>query len=302
MLTWNQIQIETPPRKFIVELKRKFAEGDWLLSKKNPGHNHENLKNDIIWTFSWARFKEMSGQNCTSIRKSTSLTTRVKGFANLLPTLQELHIRRPDLYTSPNCILCKSKEKESINHLIECNMFIEDWKVAIDMGINAVWKVLEKPYSLELCPHDLKKLIFKESKEEQNYMLQDLVHGLVEKVAFDRVQSEISSPRVTANIFEGLIFILQECFYQYIWKRRCELVAGWEKAQGISSSRKRKRPEKNIDQENGFETARKSLPTRNSGHKKQASEKQAKEVKKLVREAVFSQISSSIPPTWWTKY
>ena len=69
-------------------------------------------------------------------------------------------------------------------------MFAEDWKVAIDMGINAVWKVLEKPYSLELCPHDLKKLIFKESKEEQNYMLQDLVHGLVEKLAFDRVHQK----------------------------------------------------------------------------------------------------------------
>src|SRR5260364_171138 len=118
ILTWNQIQIEMILRKFIVELKRKFAEGNWLLLKKNPGHDHENLKNDLIWTFSWARFKEMSGQNCTSIKKSTLLTTRVKGFANLLPTLQELHIRRPDLYTSPNCILCKSNEKESINHLI----------------------------------------------------------------------------------------------------------------------------------------------------------------------------------------
>ena len=126
VLTWNQIQIETPPRKFIVELKRKFVEGNWLLSKKNPGHDCGNLKNDLIWTFSWARFKEMSGQNCTSIRKSTSFTTRVKSFANLLPTLQKLHIRRPDLYTSPSCILCKSKEKKSINYLIKYNFFIED--------------------------------------------------------------------------------------------------------------------------------------------------------------------------------
>src|SRR5260363_160681 len=118
---WNQVQIEMPLWKFIVELKRKFEEGRWLLSKKNPGHNRGNSERDLIWSFSWARFKEMGGRNCTSIGKSTSLTTRVKGFANLLPTLQELHIRRPDLYTSPNCILCKSNEKESINHLTECN-------------------------------------------------------------------------------------------------------------------------------------------------------------------------------------
>src|SRR5260364_199182 len=154
----------------------------------------------------------MGGRNCTSIGKSTSLTTRVKGFANLLPTLQELHIRRPDLYTSPNCILCKNKENESINHLIECFFFAKDWKVAIDMGVNAVWKVLDKPYRVVLCPHDLEKLIFKESKDERTHMLQDLVHSLVEKTAFDRVQSEISSTRVTARIFEGLIFILQGVF------------------------------------------------------------------------------------------
>src|SRR5260364_108663 len=170
------------------------------------------------------------------------------------------------------------------------------------MGINAVLKVLNKPYSVDLCSYDLKKLIFKESKKEQTHILQDLVHSLVEKSAFDRVQSEISSPRVTASIFEGLIFILQECFYQYIWKRRCELVAEWEKAQGISRSRKRKRPDRNVDQVHNIGVAGRNQPTLNSDYGKQASEDRTKAVKELARGAVFSQISSSIPPTWWTKY
>src|SRR5260364_380598 len=142
------------------------------------------------------------------------------------------------------------------------------------MGINAVLKVLNKPYSVDLCSYDLKKLIFKESKKEQTHILQDLIHSLVEKSAFDRVQSKISSPRVTASIFEGLIFILQECFYQYFWKRRCELVTEWKKAQRISRSCKSKRPDRNVNQENGFGATGRNHSMLNLGQKKQASEEQ----------------------------
>ena len=55
------------------------------------------------------------------MKDSKSLIMQIKYLTNSLPTLSELKKRKPDLYKSDYCILCKEEILEDLNYLMKCS-------------------------------------------------------------------------------------------------------------------------------------------------------------------------------------
>jgi len=73
------------------------------------------------WSSFWKEMNRTKETHCTSRKLSTRRATMIKCIMNNLSTLEELNKRRPEVYITTECQICKSSEKETQAHLASCN-------------------------------------------------------------------------------------------------------------------------------------------------------------------------------------
>src|ERR1700722_9653315 len=80
----------------------------------------------------------------SSLKENNDFAFVIKLVNELLPTINILNTRKPNLYTSNQCILCNNKCVETMSHLVSCNSLQKQWEqVEIDVSIEFT-KFLEK--------------------------------------------------------------------------------------------------------------------------------------------------------------
>ncbi|KAF9419366.1 hypothetical protein BGZ76_004252 [Entomortierella beljakovae] len=74
----------------------------------------------------------------TSVQDCALRAHRIKKMHGMLPTLQQMRLRRPDLYQTDVCVRCDSEETETDHHLWNCAATMDDQAKAWD---DIMWRV-----------------------------------------------------------------------------------------------------------------------------------------------------------------
>jgi hypothetical protein len=112
------LSLETPLRTFVKKIVQTTykAEWTWIRKKNDECHQFRVQKQN------WSAFKGILKSCCKQVQNSEINHLRlfkIKCIENLLPTVEVLNCRKPHVYRNNLCKRC-TKEKETSNHLIEC--------------------------------------------------------------------------------------------------------------------------------------------------------------------------------------
>ena len=97
----------------------------------------------------------------------------------MLPTLDKLHQRNPQIYPSANCVICKVDVVEDLDHLFSCEAYKEIWIEIEKQALALAWAILEEETRFEYTIRDLKDVVFGNSREIVIEKRKMLMQGLV---------------------------------------------------------------------------------------------------------------------------
>src|SRR4051812_34071365 len=95
------------------------------------------------------------------MKKSTNWARKIKIMNNLLPTLDIMNTRYPNIIKNPNCLSCNNK-RETLDHVITCHALEETWDKVIQTSLSNVKSKIEKAWSVHVPTEHIKKVLTKD--------------------------------------------------------------------------------------------------------------------------------------------
>ena len=256
---WNQITIDMSTRDFIKEFHKIEITVDWTNQNRTVNRWSQEITNHKkhSWKMFWNQCRQRS-TTTTSIKQAKERNFRIKILSDELPTLKILKKRNPKLYKEETCILCKSKE-ETTEHLFECistqEIREEIWKKLLEK-LNKKIRLLKKknPKDNNSSKTESKKLhhlikSWKPPTEHSGKHWINLCLGLFDenqiKTWKEKTKKEEIKTTEGIKILEFLPNTLLKLVRKKLWIPRCNKIIDWEKNQGITKDKKRKKTIKN---------------------------------------------------------
>jgi ribonuclease HI len=290
-ITWKSNRIENSVKCFISKLNKRYIDAEWVYARKD--NLEEGTKYN--WKRLWQGIKKQRGINCLSLKDSKNLILQVKCLSNNLPTLSELKKRKPEVYKSDHCILCKKGLSEDLDHLMSCSALQESWKEIEEAAVQVIGKIQGEEDNLYFL-QKVNKIVFPEEEKLRFQRRLDLIIGLEENSMIEDLISLAGEEKEAKLWLNSILFMVQRSFAEVIWNFRCEKVILWERKEGISFKEKR----------SSSKEKRRKLRTQTSEEKKALLSKRKKErerkkvgIRKLVDDAVESVIYKGIGE-WWS--
>jgi ribonuclease HI len=218
-ITWREIEIESPIRRFIKRLNNSIVKAEWVFIRGGNDSLHENRKDRMCWK----SFKRLVNRHRklrgNSLEGNSRWIFMLKCINRLLPILEKRYLFRPDLYEDSLCPRCKISE-ETFEHLLECTADKENWtkvkkEVVEKLRKNSVLKDLpneqeEKTISI-LFPREPKKL---------KLWRQETARGFIPKNLVKEIAAVGISKKKTKTIIESYIEDWLQGFQEEIWRDR----------------------------------------------------------------------------------
>ena len=186
----------------------------------------------------WKALKKLQEKKCTSLKKSRALIFCVKCINNILPIKDICYQRNPKLYKSQKCVACFSAN-ESLYHIAECEIYQRIWNNLEEESIQltrleALTKLdillEESTFRKAILGHDLRSMI----SNRKMYL-----RGFTNVNQQKEILSLTKSNKKASKVIVSYIEYFWSCFYERLWKFRCEVMADWEKANNISVREKK---------------------------------------------------------------
>jgi len=247
-LYFNNILIEQPIRSFIKSINQAEVFNRWLLLHRLV--KYAKLIKDIDWDRTWKcfAFSSYNKQSETSFSESKIKAFKIKIMNNNLPVLENLKIRRPDLYGNGwTCISCR-QENETQQHLWLCNNnqqmvkeIIEKCKKYISEKIKSLKHYNNKDHNINKILSDI---CWDPYYDEQKITFLDLINGIIPKSLTNNIYKITCCNESTTNITNIIMETIIINIYKDIWKPRCELVIQEEIKENITKRMKLKKENK----------------------------------------------------------
>ena len=311
---WNGITIDIASRNFIKEINKVKVLKDWTEQNRIKDLLGEQIQNYQVygWRQLWGNFKKNS--NKTSEKNNTKRSFWIKLLHNELPTLDNLAVRRPDLYDNfKECKLCL-EENESRDHLFQCKKL----ENALDLAWNKTIRKFEEDLQQTIkkrsedkstkrkgpclqdknntiCKNHLQntKVTIKKTSEildnEKNKSKKFLINfalGLVNNNLIKEMVKTTSEYRITSSKMRTLLTNtsnkFREHFRKDVWNYRCTEVCKTDTLRGISGRTKKKKEKKKKKKEKEIkkQETRKQTRTLSETTNKKESKENPKENKK----------------------
>ena len=209
-LSWNSTLVENKTRRFIRHLQNATNIAKW--HALNRTNNWNDIRKHTDWDLTHKFINYNNKPNtCTTHSKYSQLKSfKIKFLLNELPTLLNLHNRKPKVYPNPTCNRC-TKHIEDNFHWLECNANSLSLNQLIQQSI---CKFLTK-YKIEL--HNINSLL------QQLFQSPNTTHNLL------RVQGLIPNNlpitnNIKPNTIVSLFHKISNNIYKQIWSERCKIV------------------------------------------------------------------------------
>src|SRR3984957_9742214 len=216
----------------------RFRHQSWL---------HESQLVD--WTATWAALaynKSPYGKRGTSSSASQFKTFKSKMFLGLLPLLELLKTRRPDLYAaSLSCVACSAplcsdaSALETWDHLWTCPSRQHIVSSIILQTKNSLIKSIRKRFPDANTLSVYRNLCWNLSYLGQAVGALDFCSGLVPTSLIAAVQLLVGSLSLARELVAKALFKLHQLFFSMVWKPRCTLFQSFKESWGITHAQER---------------------------------------------------------------
>jgi ribonuclease HI len=241
---WKDQIIDSSLRTFVNITSAITYETEWAELSRMAELIVQNQKNvtsqDLNWKNIWETLKKMQGKKCISLKKSKALIFRIKCINNILPTKDVCYQRNPKLYKSQLCVACFCA-KETFCHIAECEVYQRIWKNLEEEAIQLTRLDILTKVNLSLNEDLIKETIFGKDPEARMYNRKMHLRGFTNINQIVDVSRLVGSKKKASKVLLSFIEQFWKCFYDRLWKFRCEVMVEWEKENGISAKEKRKK-------------------------------------------------------------
>ncbi|GBC34051.2 hypothetical protein GLOIN_2v1846731 [Rhizophagus irregularis DAOM 181602=DAOM 197198] len=239
MLTWNNIIIEKPIRRFI----RYYNEILNLEKFFNLQRNRKYTIDSVEWAITFEFLKENENVLQTNFHTTKRRRYKIKNLIEEIPTVEQRKLTNFDIYKDWKCPVCERK-KETFGHVWRCYSNRKRMRNIIYYSIICL---IEKIKEYDIYTFDETKIIdlfinesFGEVKVNNNKLtFVDIIKGLFPKLLADFLRQEIKMTKV--HIFETGVKFLDFVFdsTHKIWVDRCDLQKDKEISLGVTKEDKK---------------------------------------------------------------
>ncbi|KAF9944310.1 hypothetical protein BGZ70_004799, partial [Mortierella alpina] len=202
-----------------------------------------------------------------SNRKDTRRRTQcIKTMYGMLPTMNVMQARRPDLYSDCLCRVCGIEDEDN-RHVWECDSLTEVhreiWQSALDKidgwGTQATCAYNKTHPDSNVqwrCPSadanilglsiiaGARSVLLGENEsdiiDDLKWRVSDLYRGITPCSLIQRWSGSFSTPPAIARtVIHKFVSDLADQAHEKIWKPRCEATIAWEQQQGITPAQKK---------------------------------------------------------------
>jgi ribonuclease HI len=291
-IKWKSWRIENSVKCFVTKLTKRYNDAEWAYSRKESLNENATYK----WKNLWQKMKKQRGVNCLSLKDSKNLVMQIKCLNNSLPTLSELKKRKPEIYKSNHCILCKEELPEDFDHLMKCSALQDSWEEIEEAVIETIRRLHDDEGDSRELAQKVKRIIFPEEEESKFLRRKELVIGLEEEKMIEDLTT-LAGEKNKMNLWiDSILFVVQRGFTEVIWNIRCEKVVKWEKKEGITFKEKRIKTKKKVIKRRTLTEEEKRVLL---AEKKKERLKRRVWVANLVDEAVENIILRGVS-SWWS--
>ncbi|RHZ71756.1 hypothetical protein Glove_253g60 [Diversispora epigaea] len=185
----------------------------------------------------------------TSNEDRDNRTFNIKILNDELPVLQNLHLRKPEIYKSDLCIICKQKKKDTF-HPFEC----KDYNAIIRRKVIQHLAILGINHESSKTKKDIVTTFQKErflkidegrqirgTIESDHFSFIDMIRGLTYKYMKNKIKTAIISDSEKVNKIQEQLFNFLRNVMKLKWAERCNVILKWEKENEISEIDKKEK-------------------------------------------------------------
>src|ERR1043165_9748813 len=222
-LEWENKKIDIPTRLLCKIITNAKIGASWRETNPIRALEPETENTRHNWSSFWKEMNRTKGTHCTSRKLSTRRATAIKCIMNNLPTLEELNKRRPEVYLTTECQICKIGKKETQAHLAICSGQKNLWKRIQKVATATAWEQLKEEEKNRVRPQVLYKAVFRITEEEEIINRKALIKGLTTIDVGQRL-AKMLSKQATAKCIDIVTRTVWNTFYDQIWRVRCKKV------------------------------------------------------------------------------
>jgi ribonuclease HI len=199
----------------------------------------EDITNDQLnWENTWSALKSLQGKKCTSFKKSNALMFRIKCINKLLPTKDICYQRSPAIYKSKTCIACIASE-ESLEHLADCQIYQKIWEKIEEIVMETLEAKLYDKWKVNNINQELRRSFLGTNIEAKLSKRRLHIRGLTSISLLMEIKEILGSGAKAKKTVCWFTELFWSNFFERLWKFRCEVMAEWEKRNGIDLKAKK---------------------------------------------------------------
>ena len=298
---WENEVIEKPIRSFTKLVGKVLNRVEW--SDMHNVHNvtHQERKSLQCWPVFYELLKEGTKQQNHTFKSNTAQLFELKCINNILPVLEKLNQRKPEIYKTSKCILCK-KKTENVEHLVSCDLSIELVRNIEEQVVEATLNQTKVVEDYDKKKELILTMIGKGSLAEELRRRERWIRGLITKEDFEELRPIFISNRQTKIFIAMLWKSWMKRVYKEIWVVRCKLLQEWERSNGITQKKKRRQSPVMKGKEGKKLRSKKKNPqvtVQERTSKKKELEKKWKTILSKAKIEVLEWIRFGQRPEWW---
>jgi len=227
-----------PTRSFIKELLRSQRFNNVI----QLPHFAKYQSLNVDWNNTFRFINDNEAQSVTSFQASFTKKQRIKFLLEMLPVLEILKIRSPNLYQQ-NWTCCKCQiEFEDFNHIWTCILSHHSLCAIIE---TIKFELTQQLQALNTCNNTnalLQELFaasfWNPSYDPNNFCFIDLIKGIVPRYLFDSIQNITHNTMITTSLLSNIFYLIFTSASN-IWTQRCDSFNKAEKLANITSHDKK---------------------------------------------------------------
>ncbi|RHZ81569.1 hypothetical protein Glove_117g429 [Diversispora epigaea] len=223
---------------------------NWRTQYRVVKWNNKNIARETDWNLTRKLIHGTKiSSRVTSNEDRDNRTFNIKILNDELPVLRNLHLRKPEIYKSDLCIICKQKREDTL-HPFECKDYnavlrgkvIQHLAIlGINHGSNKTKKDIVAAFQKERFLKIDEGRQIRGTIESDHFSFVDMIRGLTYKYMRNKIKTMIISDSEKVKKIQEQLFNFLRNVMKLKWAERCNVILKWEKENEISGIDKKGR-------------------------------------------------------------
>lgn len=140
---WENEVIEKPIRSFVKMVGKVINRVEWTFVHNSQNTTHQERKTLQYWPIFYKLLESGTKQRNHTYKTNSMQLFELKCVNNVLPVFEKLNRRKPEIYKTDKCIICK-KKSENVEHLVSCEVSLNLLRDIEEQEVESTLKEVKK--------------------------------------------------------------------------------------------------------------------------------------------------------------